>query len=287
MMAVGSLVCAFAPNIIALIAGRAFTWDETYAARPVAIVSEDFAREYWGSPQNALGKEVRVSTKDDWRQIVGVVGNVYYDGVDQKAPEIAYWPIFVKNFESDLGDQARRELSFVIRTPRAGSQAFMNEARQAVWSVDANLPLSDVRTVGYYYDKSMARTSFTLVMLAIAAGMALLLGAVGLYGVIAYSVSQRTREIGIRIALGAQQKELVGMFVRQGVILAAVGVGCGVIVAVATVRVMSSLLFHVSPVDPVTYILVCIALAATAALASYIPSRRASAVDPVEALRAE
>lgn len=272
---------------IPLIAGRDFTWDETYNRLPVAIVSENLALESWGSPEKALGKEIRVSTKDDWRRVVGVAGNVYYDGVDQPAPTVAYWPIFVKNFESDLGDQARRDLGFIIRTPRAGSQTFMNEARRAVWSVDANLPLASVRTLGYYYDKSMARTSFTLVMLAIAAGMALLLGAVGLYGVIAYSVSQRTREIGIRIALGAQQNELVGMFVRQGVVLAAIGVGCGLVVAIATVRVMSSLLFHVSPVDPVTYILVCVALSATAALASYIPSRRASSVDPVEALRAE
>jgi predicted permease len=272
---------------VPLIAGRTFTWEETYAASPVAIVSENFASEYWGSPQNALGKEIRVSTKDDWRQIVGVVGNVYYDGVDKKAPTVAYWPIFVKNFESNLGGQVRRYLAFAVRTPRAGSQSFMNEARRAVWSVDANLPLSEVHTLGHYYTKSMARTSFTLIMLGIAAGMALLLGAVGLYGVIAYSVSQRTREIGIRIALGAQQKELVGMFVRQGIILAAIGVACGLIVAVATLRVMSSLLFHVSPVDPLTYILVCIGLGGTAALASYIPSRRASGVDPVEALRAE
>ena len=272
---------------VPLIAGRSFTWEETYDARPVAIISENFAREYWGTPQNALGKDIRVSTKDDWRQIVGVVGNVHYDGVDKKAPTVAYWPIFVKNFESDLGGEVRRELAFVIRTPRAGSQVFLNEARQAVWSVDANLPLSDVRTVGYYYTKSMARTSFTLVMLAIAGGMALLLGAVGLYGVIAYSVSQRTREIGIRIALGAQQKEVVGMFVRQGIILAGVGVACGLVVALATLHVMSSLLFQVSAFDPVTYILVCVGLGATAALASYLPSRRASAVDPVEALRAE
>ena len=272
---------------IPLIAGRAFTWEETYDARPVAIVSKNFALEYWGTPQNALGKEIRVSTKDDWRQIVGVVGDVHYDGVDKKAPTVAYWPIFVKNFESNLGGEVRRELAFVIRTPRAGSQAFLNEARRAVWSVDANLPLSDVRTAGYYYTKSMARTSFTLVMLAIAGGMALLLGAVGLYGVIAYSVSQRTREIGIRIALGAQQKEVVGMFVRQGIILAGVGVACGLVVALATLHVMSSLLFQVSAVDPVTYILVCVGLGATAALASYLPSRRASAVDPVEALRAE
>ncbi|HEX5425308.1 MAG TPA: ABC transporter permease [Candidatus Acidoferrales bacterium] len=271
---------------IPLIAGRDFTWDETFNQLPVAMVSENFARESWGSPQNALGKEIRVSTKDDWRQIVGVVGNVYYDGVDQKLPTVAYWPIFMKNFESDTV-QLRRELAFAVRTPRAGSQSFMNDARRAVWSVDANLPLSDVRTLGYYYTKSMARTSFTLVMLVIAGAMALLLGAVGLYGVIAYSVSQRTREIGIRIALGAQRRELIGMFVRHGMILAAIGIACGLVVAVATVRVMSSLLFHVSSVDPVTYILVCVALGAAAALASYIPSRRASSVDPVEALRAE
>ena len=272
---------------IPLIAGRDFTWTETYQQLPVAIVSENLAREYWGSPGNALGKEVRVSTKDDWRRIVGVVANVHDDGVDQKAPTSVYWPIFVKNFEGELVDQARRSLSFIIRSPRAGSEGLMREVRQAVWSVDANLPLADVRTLGYYYDKSMARTSFTLVMLGIAGGMALLLGAIGLYGVIAYSVSQRMREIGIRIALGAQQRGLIRMFVRQGLILAGVGVVCGVVVAVVTLRVMSSLLFQVSSVDPVTYILVCAGLGATAALASYIPSRRASSVDPVEALRAE
>ena len=272
---------------ISLIAGRDFSWTETYQQLPVAIVSETLAREYWGRPENALGKEVRVSTKDDWRQIVGVVGDVHEDGVDQPAPASVYWPIFVKNFEGELLDQSRRSISFIIRSPRAGSEGLMREVRQAVWSVDANLPLADVRTLGYYYDKSMARTSFTLVMLAIAGGMALLLGAVGLYGVIAYSVSQRTREIGIRIALGAQQRGLIGMFVRQGLILAGIGVVCGVIVAVATLRVMSSLLFQVSSVDPITYILVCCGLGATAALASYIPSRRASSVDPVEALRAE
>jgi predicted permease len=271
---------------IPLIAGRDFTWMDTYNKIPVAIVSENFAREYWKTPENALGKQIRVSTKDDWRQIVGVVGDVYYDGVEQPAPTTAYWPILMNNFESDPV-QLRRTLAFVIRTPRAGSETLMKEARQAVWSVDANLPLADVRTLGYYYTKSMARSSFTLVMLAIAGGMALLLGAVGLYGVIAYSVSQRTREIGIRIALGAQQRGLVGMFVRQGLVLAGVGVACGVVVAIAAVRVMASLLFHVSPVDPVTYILVCAGLGATAALASYLPSRRASSVDPVEALRAE
>ena len=271
---------------IPLLAGRDFTWSETYERIPVAIVSGNLAREFWGSPANALGKRIRVSSKDDWREIVGVVGDVHEDGMNEEAPTTAYWPIFMNRFESDQV-QIRRTLAFVIRSPRAGSESLMKEARQAVWSVDANLPLADVRTAEYYYSKSLARTSFTLVMLAIAGGMALLLGTVGLYGVIAYSVSQRTREIGIRIALGAQQRELTGMFIRQGLVLAGVGVAGGLVVAFATMRLMSSLLFHVSPADPVTYGCVCVGLAGTAALASYIPSRRASAVDPVEALRAE
>jgi ABC-type antimicrobial peptide transport system permease subunit len=133
----------------------------------------------------------------------------------------------------------------------------------------------------------MARTSFTLIMLAVAGGMALLLGVVGIYGVIAYSVSQRTREIGIRVALGAQHQELAGMFVRHGLLLTAAGVGCGLIASIALTRLMSSLLFEVSRFDPVTYSAVAIGLVGAAALASYLPSRRAAAVDPIEALRAE
>jgi predicted permease len=271
---------------IPLLAGRGFTWAEMYEKIPVVIVSENLAQSYWGSPQNALGKQIRVGTKDDWRQIVGVVGDIHDDGISQPAPTCVFWPLMQKKFEGEDID-IRRSVAYAIRTPRAGSASLMKDVRQAVWSVDANLPVADVRTLAYYYGKSIARTSFTLVMLAIAGGMALLLGAVGLYGVIAYSVSQRTREIGIRIALGAQIGELTGMFVRQGLMLAAIGLACGLVVAAAAMRLMASLLFHVSPVDPVTYVVVCLGLAGTAALASYVPSRRAAAVDPVEALRSE
>ena len=271
---------------IPLVAGRDYTWTDIYDKHPVAIVSENFAREYWHSPQNALGKQIRVSTKDDWREIVGVVGDVHDDGMNKDAPAIAFWPLYVTHFESDMV-HVNRTVVFAIRSPRAGSEGLMKEVRQAVWSVDANLPLADVRTEGYYYTRSMARTSFTLVMLAIAGVMALLLGIIGLYGVIAYSVTQRTREIGIRIALGAQRKDVTGLFVRQGLILAAAGVACGVVVALGVTRLLASLLFHVSPMDPVTYISVCLGLAAAAALASYIPSRRTAAVNPVEALRSE
>jgi ABC-type antimicrobial peptide transport system permease subunit len=133
----------------------------------------------------------------------------------------------------------------------------------------------------------MARTSFTLVLLCIAGAMALLLGIVGIYGVIAYTVSQRTREIGIRMALGAQRASLTGLFVRQGLVLTAIGAACGLIVAFITMRLMSSILFNVSPVDPATYIVITAGVLATAYLACYLPSRRAATVNPVNALRSE
>lgn len=271
---------------IPIVAGRNLTWTDTYNKIPVALVSENMAREYWHDPANALGKRIRVSTVDDWREIIGVVANVHDHGMNEKAPSDAYWPILTAKFESDP-IEVRRDVVFSIRTPRAGSEALMKEIRQAVWSVDANLPLANVHTLNYFYTKSMARTSFTLVMLGIAGAMALLLGTVGLYGVIAYSVSQRTREIGIRMALGAQQRQLTRMFVRQGLALTGAGVVCGLAAAIGVTRLISSLLFEVSPGDPVTYGAVTVGLVATALLASYLPARRAAAVDPAEALRAE
>jgi len=271
---------------IPIVAGRDFTWDEVFEKRPIGMVTENLAREYWGSPANALGKHVRVSSTDDWREIVGVIGDFHDDGMGKDAPTIAYLPTILNHFESDMFN-IRRFVVYAIRTPRAGSESLMKDVRQAVWSVDANLPLTDVRTQDYYYQKSISRTSFTLVMLGIAAGIALLLGIVGLYGVIAYSASQRTREIGIRIALGAQRNTITTMFVRQGLVLAGSGIACGLLLAFAATRLLRSLLFHVSPMDPITYVLACIALSGAAMLASYIPSRRTAAVNPVDALRAE
>jgi len=269
-----------------LVAGRDITWTDTYKKIPVALISENTAREYWRDPAEALGKRIRVSTKDDWREIIGVVGDIYDDGVTQKPPTSVYWPVMMDRFESD-DTTVRRGEAFLIRSARAGSESFLNEVRQAVWSVNPNLPLAEVHTVEYYYRKSLARTSFTLVMLGVAGSMALLLGVVGLYGVIAYSVSQRTREIGIRMALGAQQQTLTRMFLRHGVTLTAIGIVFGLASAAVLMRLMSSLLFNVRPVDPVTYTAVSAGLMATALLASYLPSRRAAAVDPVDALRAE
>jgi predicted permease len=269
-----------------LLAGRDFTWSETYQRIPQVIISEDFAREYWNTPQNAIGKRIRVTTNDDWREIIGVVADVHSDGVSQPVRSTTYWPLIQNRFETDEV-ALRREVAFAIRTPRAGSESFLKEVRQTVWSVDPNLPLFAVQTMQYYYQKSMARTSFTLIMLGVAGSMALLLGVVGIYGVIAYSVSQRRREIGIRMALGAQNQIVTNMFVRDGLKLTAIGVVFGLVIAALAVRLMSSLLFNVNALDPITYAIVSIGLVATAFLASYLPSRRAAAVDPVEALRAE
>jgi predicted permease len=269
-----------------LIAGRDLTWTDTYNLTPVALVSENMARELWQDPRAALGKRIRPTLKDDWREVIGVVADVRDNGVDQKAPGIVYWPLLQRNFEGDT-TSVRRSVAFAIRTSRAGSVGLLPELQQAVWSVNPNLPLANVKTLEAIYDRSLARTSFTLVLLAIAGGMALLLGVVGIYGVISYSVSQRTREIGIRLALGAPLPEITGMFVRHGLVLSGIGAAFGLTAAFVLTRLMKSLLFEVSPADPLTYLAVSAALILAALLASYLPARRASTVDPAEALRAE
>ena len=269
-----------------MVAGRDLTWTDTYQKRPVAIISENFARQYWHDANGALGKRIRVASTDDWREIIGVVQDMHDDGVGQAAPSSVYWPVMMDHFEGQK-QTLRRNIAFTLRSPRAGSRTFMKEVQERVWSINSDVPLADVSTLGQFYTKSMARTSFTLVMLCVAGGMALLLGIVGIYGVISYSVSQRTREIGIRMALGAQRSTLTALFVRQGLWLTGIGIGCGLVVAFVTMRLMSSLLFNVSPVDPITYVVITAGVIATAYLACYLPSRRAAAVDPVNALRAE
>jgi len=270
----------------ALVAGRDFTWDDLYQTRPVALVSENFARELWGSPAAALGKRLRESTKTPWREIVGVVGNVRMDGVDAAAPAFVCWPLLMANFSGEA-DSIRRAPAFVIRSARAQSAGFITDVSRAVWSVNPNLPLANARTLQEIYDKSLARTSFTLVMLSIAGAMALLLGVAGLYGVIAYAVSQRRREIGIRVALGARPGEVTRLFLTHGLRLASIGTAIGLAFTVVLVRLMSSLLFGVSAIDPLTYATVAVGLTAAALLACYVPAARAAAMNPVEALRGE
>jgi ABC-type antimicrobial peptide transport system permease subunit len=208
--------------------------------------------------------------------------------VQKAASKIVYWPSYGNDIYGPGGRaNVSRTVTFAIRSRRAGSENLLSQLNQAVWSVNANLPLASVQTMRDVYDKSLARASFTLVMLGIAGAMALVLGVIGIYGVVAYAVSQRRREIGIRLALGAQQREVRRMFVGEGLALAGIGGAMGLATAMGLTRLMKSLLFGISPLDPVTYAGVPLVLAAAAALASYLPARRAAAVDPVQALKAE
>jgi predicted permease len=270
------------------IAGRDYEWPDLYGRRRVVILSENLARELWPTPHQAIGKRLRASLPGSpMHEVIGVVQDVRDNGVQQQAPAIVYWPALGGSLYRPGGSEVSRAVTFALRTSRAGSEGLLSEIKQAVWAVNASLPLGSVRTMQEAYDTSMARTSFTLVMLSIAATAALVLGLVGIYGVIAYTVSQRTREIGIRLALGAQQGQIRRMFVRSGLTLVAAGIGAGLMAAAALTRAMASVLFGVDPLDPVTFAAVPIVLLTAALVASYVPARRVAAISPVEALRAE
>jgi predicted permease len=269
-----------------LIAGRDITWADVHGMAPVAVITESLAREFYGNPARAIGQRIRNTPKSTWREIVGVVGNEHDDGVTRGATAVVYWPLMMRDFW-DQGVMVQRSMAYVIRTPRLQDQGFLREVQQAVWSVNPNLPLARPRTVQEIYDDSMAETSFTLVILGIAASVTLLLGLVGIYGVIAYIVTQRKREVGIRIALGAHSGEVQRMFVTRGLLLTGIGLVVGLAAAAALMRLMSSLLFGVNPFDPVTYVAVISGLAVVALLATWLPARAATKIDPMLALRSE
>jgi predicted permease len=269
-----------------LLSGRDFTWIDVYDKRPVVVVSKSFASEYWHRPQDALGQRIRVASTDTWREIIGVSDDVHYDGVEKPSPSLVYWPLMMDSFAGQK-QKLQRSTVFVVRTQLAGTQSLMKSIQQQVGMVNPNVPLANSETLGELYTKSMARTSFTLVMLCVSGGIALLLGTVGIYGVMAYSVSQRKRDIGIRMALGAQRGVVVGAFVRQGMWLTVMGIASGLVIAFATTRFMSALLYGVSAEDPITYIAITCAVLIASLLACYLPSRRAAAVDPMLALRSE
>ena len=276
----------FATMGMPLSAGRDLTWSDTYRKRAVAIVSENLAREYWRDPARALGMQIRASTADDWREIVGVVGNVHDRGMDKPEPSTVYWPLIQDSFEGEP-DFLRRNVAFVIRSDRAGSMTLVKEIQRAVWSIDSEMPLADPTTVGELYSKSMARTSFAIVMLGTAGSITLALVILGLYAVISYAVSQRAREIGIRMALGAQRRQVTEIFVKQGLWLTGLGTVCGFVIAFAASRLMSPMLFGVSSTDPWTYAGAVACVVAVSQLACYLPSRRAASLDPANVLRAE
>jgi predicted permease len=264
-----------------LVVGRAITWTDIHQSRRVAVISETMAREHWRTPSDALGKRIRLPLDEPvWYEIIGVSGNERDDGLNRPATAIVYWPLLNEGYMP-------RTVAYAVRSSRVGSPGFLRELQQAVWSVNPSLPFAAVQTLDEIQASAMAQTSFMMVMVAIAAAMALLLGVVGIYGVIAYLAARRTREIGIRLALGAEQRDVRRLILRHGLMLTGVGIAAGIIVSLATSRMISALLFGVAPSDPVTYAGVSIALSAVALLATWLPARRASQVEPLVALRYE
>ncbi|MAG71238.1 MAG: ABC transporter permease [Vicinamibacterales bacterium] len=274
-----------------IVAGRTLTWADIHNRARVLLVTENFAREYWGDPADAVGNRIGTGQQaGDWREIIGVVGDVRDDGVTQPPVAVVYWPMLLENYWADVrGDEpfVTRSMRYAIRSPRVGTPDFLGDLKQVIRSVQPGAPLTSARTLRDLLRESTARTSFTLVILAIAAVVALLLAAVGMYGVISYVVMQRTQEIGVRIALGAEATTVTRMVLRQGLVLAVTGVALGLVGAYWLTRLITGLLVGVSAVDPATYVTVSTTLTAIALLASYLPARRAAHVDPIQALRAE
>jgi putative ABC transport system permease protein len=264
---------------IRVLQGRAFTWADDENSPEVAVVNEEMVRRYWPG-ENAIGKRVSIDYRDGhpvWRQIIGVVNDVKHDGFAASTrPQI-----FVPTMQSTY--------PFTTLAIRAKSDpaALANTIRREVEALDRNQPLLDVGTMEKVVSDSVADRRFQMTLLAIFAAVALILAATGVYSVIAYAVARRAHEMGIRLALGAPPRAVLKLVVGQGMELALTGVGIGLAAAFGLTRLMKGLLFGVSALDPVTFVVVALLLAGVALIACYIPARRAMRVDPLTVLRSE
>jgi putative ABC transport system permease protein len=265
---------------IPLTKGRTFTEQETWETGGVLIVNEAFARRFFGN-EDPLGKRIRAGEDKPWRTVVGVAADTVQDGFEGKTIEETYYP-----YVNPGGDPPLSFLSFVIRTS-VDPESVTGGVRGEVRRLDPNLPVSQVLTTRALADRAMAGRRLTLLLLGTFAGVALVLAAVGIYGVMSYAVSQRTHEIGIRMALGARPRDVRWLILSNGLLLTLAGVAAGLVTAFLLTRVMASLLYGVSETDPLTYASVAVLLTAVALLACYLPARRALRVDPLVALRQE
>ena len=258
---------------VPILAGRPPERVDALQDRPVAWVNKVFSQRFLNG--HAVGEWIQIH--DRWLEIVGVVGDLRTFGLQEDVRPMAYVPL--SNTAVDL-----EVMHAVVRTS-AASGPLASSLRTAVDGVDASVPLTTMRTMEEIVAGSIAQASFTMTLLAIAAGIAVVLGVVGLYGVISYIVTQRTAEIGIRLALGARPLEVAALVLRQGLAVAVAGVAVGLVAALVATRFMASLLFEVSAHDPFTFAAVAVLLTLVSAAASYVPARRAAGIDPVRALR--
>jgi putative ABC transport system permease protein len=264
--------------------GRTCERRDTEEKTGAVVVSRSLADRFWPG-KSALGKRVAPGLpREDmrWYTVVGVVSDVRDDALEQPVTPMVYYPPVGFGGQSD--DWVMRSMTVTVRST-VSPDTLATSVRDAVWSLDPNLPLISIRTGDELLSRSLARTSYTVMLLAIAAGVALFLGSIGIYGVISYIVGQRTREIGVRIALGAARSDVSRMVVRQGLVMTLVGVFLGTIGALAATRLMTAILFGVDPTDPGTFVSVVLFLTTVATLASYLPARRAATIEPISALR--
>jgi putative ABC transport system permease protein len=269
---------------IPLIAGRGFIDADRESGEPVALLNEAAARR-WFPGESAVGKRVRLTGESDWRRIVGIVGDTrstFYNTLGWQVNRRIFVP-YRQDPRGGTSPVAHRHV-FYARGPVALSG---QAARDLVWSVDRNLPVSTVQPLDARVAGALRQPRLRSALIGLFAIAALLLAVIGLYGIVSQSVSQRTRELGIRLALGAQRRDVAAMVLGQGCRLTAVGALLGIAGALAVTRLLSALLYGIAPTDPVTYASVCALLTAVALAGSYIPARRATRVDPAIVLRNE
>jgi putative ABC transport system permease protein len=264
-----------------LLRGRSFTEGDEDGKPLVAIIDESTARKYWPNQdrpdQDPLGRRVRFARNPTkpWTTIVGIVNDIKSDGLDIDGVPHIYVPTYQDN---------SRRLSVVLRTSLPATE-LEPQIRHEILSIDSGLPVFGVSSMNDVLDRSLASRRFSADLVGGFAGLAVLLASIGIYGLLAYIVGQRSREIGIRMALGARRDDILRMFLRKGVALAGVGIVAGVVVSASTASLMASLLYGVRPHDPAVFLVVPLILFAVAALASYLPARRATRVNPIIALR--